>query len=166
MKPPAVVHYTEPLTRDETHFLKTRQHTGIRQLYKLARICMLLSFVIPFAGAWIRAARAGDPSEFSVLRYFLLVFWLLVVSSVICGIMYWRMIRPLRRDLQGGEKVVELATIDRKVFMPQDGSYHLYVNSLILLSMEVNAQAYLMLEAGDEVNILYAPYSKLHLGYF
>ncbi len=166
MKAPLVPFYTESLTRDETSFLKERHDDEMRGVYKLFRICMILSFLLPFAGAWIRAAREGDPSEFSMLRYFLLVFWLLVVSALIAGVQFWRNVWPLRRDLRGGEKVVELATVERKVFMPGDGSYHLYLNSVIRLSIEVEEAAYRLLRQGDEINILYAPHSKLHLGYF
>lgn len=166
MKAPPVPYYTETLTREEASFLSGRRKEEITSVYKLFRICMVLSFIIPFAGAWIRAARDGDPSVFSVLRYFLLVFWLLVVSGFIAWISYWRNVRPLRRDLRGGEKIVELATIDRKVFMPQNGSYHLYLNSTVCLSIEVEEGAFRLLHQGDEINILYAPYSRLHLGYF
>lgn len=166
MKAPLVPFYTESLTRDEFSFLAERRDAEMRQVYKLFRICMVLSFILPFAGAWIRAAEEGDPSVFSPFRYFLLVFWLLVVSALIAGGQYLRNVWPLRRDLKKGEKIVELSTIDRKVFMPQDGSYHLYLHSITRLSIEVDEAAYRMLRQGDEINILYAPHSKLHLGYF
>ncbi len=166
MKAPLVPYYTELLTQDETLFLSERRDAELTSVYKLLRICMILSFIIPFAGAWIAAANEGDPSVFSVFRYFLLVFWLLVVSLLIAGVQYGRTVWPLRRDLRGGEKIVEQATVERKVYMPQNGSFHLYLNSVICLSIEVEAPAYHLLRQGDEINILYAPYSKVHLGYF
>lgn len=166
MKGTLVPYYTESLTQDEASFLKARRDAEVRSVYKLFRVCMILSFILPFAGAWIQAVREGDPSEFSMLRYFLLVFWLLLVSAFIAWVSYWRNVRPLRRDLRGGEKIVEQATVNRKVFMPQNNSYHLYLNSMILLSIEVEAAVYQLLHQGDEINILYAPHSKVQLGYF
>ncbi len=165
MKQLPAIRYTEALTRDEVAFLQTRKSAETGQVRKLLRVCVVLSVLIPFAGAWVRA-NEGEPSVFSLLKYGLLLFWMLLISGAIAGVNYGRAVHPLRRDLRGGEKVVEAAVIVRKVFMPQDGSYHLYLNSLVRLSIEVEEAAFQHVQQGDEINILYAPYSRLHLGYF
>lgn len=165
MKPPPVVRYLETLTREETAFLKRHLATARKSLYKLFSFCMVLSFILPFASAW-KEAIEGEPAAFSPFKYYMGVAYLLLISLVIAGISFWRNLRPLLRDIMGGQKVVELTTINRKVHIPQNHSYHLYISSTIAMSIEVEERIYYYLKEGDEINLLFAPHSLLSLGYF
>ena len=50
--------------------------------------------------------------------------------------------------------------------MPQNDSYHFYINSEPTYSIEVDALVYQAFGINDEINIEYVRYSEIYLGYF
>lgn len=157
--------YTETLNAQELAFIYRKERLERSQLYKVLRGLMILSFAIPFIVAWIRALTgANDP--FDALQYFLSVVILLGISCTAVYMAYRRSLRLMRNDIRLGTKTVERAHITRKLYMPQNNSYHFYIDSPTRISIETNEADYSRLQQGDEVNIEYTTHSKLYLGYF
>jgi hypothetical protein len=80
--------------------------------------------------------------------------------------MYWRNSWPLVSDVQKGFKITEQTTITRKLFVEQNGSCHLFLDSPHKSSIEVEEGDFRAMRVGDEINIAYGPKSKVYLGYF
>jgi hypothetical protein len=157
--------YYEPLNADELGFLRRREEKERRQYYKVFRLLMILSFIIPFTGAWYRAYD-GAPNAFSVSRFFASVFVLLSISAGGTWISYRINLRKIQNDIKRGTKTIEASTIVRKQFMPQNHTYYFYISSPNQLSIEVSRADFYRLNEGDEVNIEYTTNAHLYLGYF
>lgn len=159
--------YTETLTDGEIAFLEKKERKERRQYYKAFNLMMVLSFVIPFAGAWYRAtADENAENAFSYPRFFAGVFVLLSLSVIGTWLSYKRHLRKIQMDIAERTKTVEISHITRKMFMPHNNTYHFYLDSPTRLSVEVSANDYSIHAEGDELNIEYATHSKLYLGYF
>ncbi len=157
--------YTEPLEYSELKFLVEKEHKERRQYYRVFRLLMFMSFIIPFAGAWYRAYD-GAPNAFSPLRFFLSVGVLLSISSFSTYVTYRVNLRMIQLDIRDGVKVIETNRITRKLFIAAKSAYYFYIDSKVKLSIEVSALDYERMKEGDEVSIEYAQHSKLYLGYF
>lgn len=157
--------YTEPLNSSELGFLVRKEHKERSQYYKVFRLLMFLSFIIPFAGAWYRAYD-GAPNAFSPLRFFLSVGVLLSISSFSTYVTYRVNLYKVQLDIRDRTKTIETNHITRKLFITAKNTYHFYIDSKIKLSIEVSANDYERMKVGDEVSIEYATHSGLYLGYF
>lgn len=166
-----LIRYNEPLETDELAFLKREESLERRQFFKISKVFMVLSFVIPFVFAWFHAAKQSEQeatasNPFSYLHYFIGVFFLLGFSGTALYISYRRTLAKVQRDIKYATKTVERCNITRKQYMPQVNSYFFYISSPIKLSIEVSEEDYHRLGSGDEVNIEYSTYSHTYLGYF
>lgn len=126
---------------------------------------MVMSFVIPFAGAWYRAMDDA-PNAFSPIRFFAGVVVLLSISSAGTYISYRVNLKKIQHDLRQRTKTIEVSHITRKQYMPQNNTYFFYIDSPTRLSIEVSNGDFHRLNVGDEVNIEYTTFAKLYLGYF
>ena len=157
--------YTEPLDNSELGFLVKKEQKERRQYYKVFRLLMFMSFIIPFAGAWYRAYD-GAPNAFSPLRFFLSVGVLLSISSFSTYVTYRVNLYKLQLDIKDRTKTIDTNHITRKLFIAAKNTCYFYIDSKIKLSIEVSANDYERMKEGDEVSIEYATNSKLYFGYF
>jgi len=157
--------YTEPLDNSELSFLVKKEQKERRQYYKVFRLLMFMSFIIPFAGAWYRAYD-GAPNAFSPLRFFLSVGVLLSISSFSTYVTYRVNLHKLQLDIRERTKTIETNHITSKLFIAAKNACYFYIDSKIKLSIEVSANDYERMREGDEVSIEYATNSKLYFGYF
>jgi hypothetical protein len=157
--------YREPLSKEEISFLRQKVEKERRQIYKIVRVFMILSFVVPFIVAWLRAF-GGEENAFSLLHYFVGALFLLCFSAAGIYWGYYHNLRKVQLDLKHGTKTIERAFITRKQYMPVNNSYFFYLSSAIKLSIEVDELDYRRLEKGDEVSIEYTTFSQMYLGYF
>jgi hypothetical protein len=161
-----IIHYyVEPLDIGELRFLQKKEQHDRKQLYKVVRILLFLSFIIPFIVAWFRALN-GAPNPFSYLGYFVTVIVLLGISGIGLYFAYRSSLQMVRRDVHRRTKTIEQTHITRKQYMPQNNTWYFYLDSPTRLSIEVDEADYNRLREGDELNIEYTTYAKLHLGYF
>jgi len=160
-----VHYYIEPLDTEELVFLQKKEHEDRSSLYKVVRILLVLCFFIPFVIAWFRAAD-GAENPFSYLTYFVGVLALLLLSFVGVYVSYRSNLQQVRRDIAHRTKTIEQTHIARKQYMPQNNTWYFYLDSPTRLSIEVSEADYNLFSEGDELNIEYTTYSKLHLGYF
>jgi len=160
-----LVRYQEPLNRDELSFLMRKEEKDRKQFYKVVRLFMLLCFICPFVIAWFKAVE-GMEDPFSLIDYFIGVFFLMCFSGTGIYLSYVHNLRRVQHDIRSGTKTIECTHILRKQYMPQNNSFYFYIDSPNKLSIEVNEFDYHRLESGDEVNIEYTTFSKLYLGYF
>ena len=157
--------YTEPLEPDELSFLERKFTTDRSNYYKVFQLLMVLSFIIPFAGAWYRVAD-GVPNAFSPLKFFAAAGTLLLLSLGSTYIVYRTYPRKTKLDIQDKTKTIEKIHIIKKVHVATRDTYHFYIDSKVKLSIEVSPQDYLLMNVGDEVSIEYTTHSREYLGYF
>jgi hypothetical protein len=157
--------YVEPLNSDELKFLERKESTERAQYYKVFQLLMILSFIIPFVGAWYRAYD-GAPNAFSTTKFFFTASVLLFISSFSTYLTYCVNLRKVQLDLRDRTKTIEVSHVTRKLQIPSKKAYYLYIDSTIKLSIEVSYEDYVLRNEGDEVCIEYTTHSKLYLGYF
>ena len=157
--------YIEALEPGEVDFLLRKEEQERKTYYRIFSILMFMSFILPFAGAWVQAFE-GAPHAFSPLRYFSAVFVLLFISGVSTSYSYKVNHRKLQLDIRDRTKTVDTIRITRKTYVGLKKTYHFYVDSRIKLSIEVSANDFERLNAGDEVSIEYTTHSQQYLGYF
>ena len=157
--------YTEPLDDGELQFLEKKESKERSQYYKVFRLLMILSFIIPFAGAWYRAYD-GAPNAFSATKFFFTAAVLLSISSVSTFITYRVNLRKVQLDIQDRTKTIEISHIIRKLHIGAKNTYYFYIDSNVKLSIEVSHNDYERMNTGDEICIEYATHSGQYLGYF
>lgn len=165
MKKLQVISYEELMDRQELAFLVDKDEKESSQFYKVMRIIMILSFLLPFIIAWFRAF-GGDENPFSYFFYFIGVFILLSFSSLCAYIAYRRSLHKVKQDIRQQTKVVEKVHITRKQYMPHNRLFYFYIDSPNKLSIEVSESDYYNMEKGDELSIEYSKNAKFYLGYF
>jgi hypothetical protein len=161
----ALQKYTEPLNDEELMFLRRKEERERKQYYKVYRLLMVMSFIIPFAGAWYRAAD-GAPNAFSREKFFLAAGVLLFISTFATYMAYLFNLRRVQRDIKYKTKTIEIDHITNKKYMPHNNCYYFYIDSTVRLSIEVTQLDFHRLDVGDEVAIEYTTHSKEYLGYF
>lgn len=159
-----LIQYKSPLTPAELSFLKQKEMKDRKQLYKIMGLLMVLCFLAPFAGAWVRALE-GDELAFSMANYFLGVVFLLVFCSLAVYWTYRKFLYKVQQDIRHGSKLIDTVTITRKQYMVANNAYYFYITSAIKLSIEVSEEDYRRLHEGDEIRIEYTGYSHQYLGY-
>ena len=157
--------YIEPLAPDELKFLTDKEQKDRKQYFRVFDLLMLLSFIIPFAGAWYQAYD-GAPNAFSPFRYFFSVGVLLSLSTFSTYVTYRVNLRKIQLDIRDSTKTVETNRITRKVYVGTKKACYFYIDSKITMSIEVSMNDFERLAEGDEVSIEYATHSGLYLGYF
>lgn len=157
--------YKEPLNLDELKFLERKESKERSQYYKVFQLLMVLSFIIPFAGAWYRAYD-GAPNAFSPTKFFFTAAILLFISCFSTYVTYRINLRKVQLDIRDKTKTIEISHVMRKLQIPAKNAYHLYIDSTIKLSIEVSYEDYMRMDEGDEVCIEYTSHSRQYLGYF
>jgi len=157
--------YIEPLDYTELQFLEKKELKDRGQYYRVFRLLMLLSFIIPFAGAWYRAYD-GAPNAFSAVKFFVTAGVLLSISSVSTYLTYRVNLKKIQQDIHYKTKTIEISHVTRKLHIPAKDAYHFYIDSNVKLSIEVTAADFERLNTGDEVCIEYTTHSRQYLGYF
>ncbi len=160
-----LVLYHEALNESELVFLERKEARERRTYYKVYRVLMFMSFLMPFAGAWHRAY-IGAPNAFSAFRYFFITGILLFICTFATFVTYRINLRQVQLDIKHKTKTIEVNHITRKLYVAAKNTYHFYIDSRIKLSIEVSANDYEHMKEGDEVAIEYTTHSKLYLGYF
>lgn len=126
---------------------------------------MIMCFVIPFAGAWYRAAD-GAPNAFSKTKFFFAAGILLSICSFATYVTYRVNLRKLQLDLRDRTKTIEISHVTRKLHVAAKNAWYFYIDSRIKLSIEVSYEDYNRIDEGDEVCIEYTTHSRQYLGYF
>ena len=160
-----LIRYNEPLEYSELVFLEKKEAKERKVYYKVYRILMFMSFILPFAGAWY-CAYDGAPNAFSPARFFLSAGILLFISSFSTYATYRINLRKIQLDIRDRTKTIEINHITRKLYVAAKNTYHFYTDSRIKLSIEVSADDFELMKEGDEVAIEYTTHSKMYLGYF
>jgi hypothetical protein len=161
----ALQRYIEPLDVTELQFLERKEGKERKQYYKVYRILMFFSFLIPFIAAWYRAYD-GAPNAFSIPKFFAGTSTLLFLSTFSTYASYRLNLRKIQLDLKHGTKTIETHRITRKMFVPTKNTYHFYIDSKVKLSIEVSDKDFVRLREGDEISIEYSTHAKQYFGYF
>jgi len=155
----------EPLVDEELVFLIRKERRERRQYYKVFRLLMIVSFVMPYITAWYRATE-GAPNAFSKMKFFVSAGVLLFISTFSTYVTYRVHLRKLQLDIRDKTKTIETNHITRKVYVGTKDAYHFYIDSLTKLSIEVSRADFERMKEGDEVSIEYTTHSRQYLGYF
>lgn len=92
--------------------------------------------------------------------------FMLVFVGLIAWFSYNKKVKALYQDHKALIRIVEKTTITQKRAMGLNNTYHFYLDSPTLYTIEVSPEDYMRFELGDEVNIEYAKYSREFFGYF
>lgn len=157
--------YTEPLEAEELAFLEKKESKDRNLYFRVFQLLMFLSFIIPFAGAWYRAAD-GMENAFSPVRFFSAAGTLLFLSSLSTYLTYRVNLRRVQLDIVDKTKTIEVSHVTRKTYFPAREEYFFYIDSSVKMSIEVSSEDYTRMKEGDEVCIEYTTHSKQYLGYF
>ncbi len=160
-----LVKYTEIMDDEELGFLEKKEADDRKQYYRVYRLLMFLSFIIPFTGAWYRAYD-GAADAFSMLKFFIAAFVLLSLSTFATYFTYRLNLRKLQQDIRERSKTVEIHHITRKLYVAARNACYFYITSGIKISIEVSVADYQRLNVGDEICIEYATHSQHYFGYF
>src|SRR3954463_9161009 len=104
--------YTEPLEAEEMAFLERKEAKERTQFYMVFRLLMIVSFIMPFAGAWYRAYD-GAPNAFSPTKFFVSAGILLFISSMGTFLSYRSSLYKVQRDIASGTKTIEKSHVVR-----------------------------------------------------
>ncbi len=160
-----IVIYQERLNEDELSFLHQKEEKERVQFYKIARVFLLLSFICPFIIACLKVV-GGAEDPFSVVDYFIGVFFLMLFSSAAVYWSYRNNLYKVKMDIKLGTKTIERTQIMRRQYMELNNKFYFYINSPNKLSIEISEDVFHRCKAGDEINIEYTSFSKFYLGYF
>jgi hypothetical protein len=158
-------YYTEPLEVSEFDFLAKKAEQE-KRLYKKILIALQVGCIIfSFGGAWKYIVK-GNLSVFSWENYFITLLILSSISAAAIWFSIYNNLRKISLDLRYKTKIIERALIKRKTFLPQNNTFHFYLNSFEKLSIEVDEEHFNELTEGDEVNIEYSSNAHIYFGYF
>ncbi len=157
--------YSETLRADELGFLLKKEHKERKMYFKVFRILMVVSFIVPYIGAWYRVID-NVPLAFSYTRYFVTAGILLFISGFATYATYRVYLSKIQRDIRFRSKTIEVNHITKKIHVPHSNTFHFYIDSGTKLSIEVSQSDFAIYNEGDEVSIEYSTYSREYLGYF
>ncbi len=101
-----------------------------------------------------------------VVIYFGGLAFMLCFVGLIAWFSYNKKVKALYKDHKAHIRIVEKSTITQKRAMSLNNTYHCYLDSATLYTIEVSPEDFARFELGDEVNIEYAKYSLEYFGYF
>ncbi len=164
-----------PLEKQELEYLvkmKEEDTAGLVKTMKYLVLFIVIICIIAAIGMYVIIRLSPDtfvnrgealPNILvSVLKLALLLLFAVAAGSYYS---YNKTLRKVIKDMRGGEKTIEPCTVIRKFQSPQNDTWHVYITSVVRLSVEVTADEYAMLEEGSKINLEYSPYSKVFFGY-
>ena len=159
----------EPLNFDELEFLERRYRSESKIFMRGINVLLILAAIAPLVVCIVLLFL--NRSEQNTLRnmyqiYFLGLTFMLGFVGMIAILSYRVKVRAYYKDTQGKMKVVEQANITQKKYMKLNGTYHFYLSSNVMYTIEVSAQDYERWQLGDEINVEYAEFSEEYFGYF
>ena len=157
--------HIEPLEAEELTFLLSKEEKERSQYYKVFSILMVVSFVFSYAGSWYSAFE-GAPNAFSPVRFFVCTTILLSLSGGAVYFTYRKDLHKLQQDIASRSKTIEITHVKYKKYMPQNKTYHFYLQTPNRMSIEVTQAEFYELDEGDEVTIEYTPNAKFYLGHY
>jgi hypothetical protein len=160
-----LIRYNEPLNTEELTFLERKEEKERTLYFKVYKILMLVSFIVPFITAWYRATD-GAPNAFSAGKFFVSAGILLFISTFSVYMAYRTHLHKVQLDLRDRTKTIEINHIVRKLQMTARNAYYFYIDSKVKISIEVSYEDFANMNEGDEVSIEYTTHSRLYLGYF
>lgn len=159
-------YHLERMEEDELAFLERRYIQESKQFYLGMKWTLLVMMVFPlFVVLFHQCMDKKDGLSNREIWIYMQCGTLILYIFVFLG-GYLRLLLPYVRDLKTQNKVVEQAMIIDKKFMPQNNSYHFYLNSQHCYSIEVSADIFESLQVQDEICVEYAGHTEIYLGYF
>jgi hypothetical protein len=162
----------------ELDFLQRKKDREFAAFFKVMRLITIIGIFIPLAGGVAIAIASHYSQDYKMelqrhqeegnptADYFIAMAFIVVLIFMVGYITYLRTMKGIVKDLKYRNKIVEQAEVIRKQYMPQNNTYHLYINSPTRISIEVSAEDYNHFDEADEINIEYSQYSKSYFGYF
>jgi len=157
--------YLEHMDASELEFLAKEARKQKRVYDRILIILLSGSVLMSFLGGW-HYVKIIDATVFSWSYY---AFMLSVLSLLSFGGVWsskrWHL-HKLIKDLRQQTKTIEKVLITKKTFLPHNNTYHLYIDSVYRLSIQVEWWFFELRNEGDEINIEYSTNAKIYFGYF
>ena len=164
------------LEDDELAYLVNKKNEDVAALYKVIKVVAVVIVTITLIAAIgmyviIKASpdtfvNRGEAPPNIILTSLQLMLLLFCVVGIATYYSYHKTLRILIMDIKNGEKVIEPCAVIRKYHSKENNTYHVYITSVVRLSIEVTVDEYAQLDEGDKINIEYSPFSKIFFGYF
>lgn len=166
------------MNASELEFLQRKKDKEFASFFKVMRLITIIGAFIPLAGgvAIAIASHYSEDYKMELQRhkdegnptadYFIAMAFIIVLIIIVGYITYQRTMKGMVKDLKYRNKIVEQAEVMRKLYMPQNNTYHLYISSAVRISIEVSPEDYNKFNESDEINIEYSQYSRSYFGYF
>ncbi len=164
------------LEEEELEYLVNKKNEDVAALYKVIKVVAVVIVTITLMAAiamfiiiklspdtFINRGEAPPNIFITSLQLMLL---LVCVVGIATYYSYHKTLRILIMDIKNGEKVIEPCAVIRKFHSKENDTYHVYITSVVRLSIKVTPDEYSRLDEGDKVNIAYSPNSKIFFGYF
>lgn len=90
----------------------------------------------------------------------------LTFIGLVLLLVYKLHIQVLFKEISLGYKIIECAKIYKKKYMHQNHTFHFFINSRVLKTVEIDQKTFENYEIHDEINVEYAPKSLKLLGYY
>lgn len=166
------------MSASELEFLEKKLQKDKARYYKMLTILGIIFISIPILGAVISethkyfnrnaSKELQQQLEYNnpLLGYVIAFFGVIVIIAAVAYFAYKKTIQKTINDIKSKQKIVEQAELIRKTHMPQNNTYHFYLDSPTRISIEVTKNDFDNYREGDEINIEYSERSKVYFGYF
>ena len=156
---------TENLEDDEAAFIINKYQKASKDYLRIMNMFLISCGVFPLAMGVLFSLIANDFGVF--IRVFIIcLISLIFFFIIVAGIYYFLFLFRKYLDAQHQTKTIERCLILEKKAISINLTYHIFINSKVKYSIEVEENDYDHYEVGDEINIEYSTYDKEYLGYF
>jgi len=167
--------YKVALESSEMEYLVSKKKEDIAGLMKTLKFLIVLIIVVTVVAAIgmfiiIKISPEtfidrNEPPPNILVTCLKLMLLLLGVVAIATYYSYSHTLRKVIKDIGSGEKTIEPCEVIRKFYAKEINTYHVYITSVIRLSVEVTKSEYAKLNEGDKINLEYSSCSKIFFGY-
>lgn len=155
----------EPLEADEKDFI-AKKYKRLSKTYMMVMNKMLIACgIIPLIISLLYFI-LSDSREFYIKVFIIGISYMLCFFVFIATIYYFYSLYNPYKDNKYNTKTIERCIINDKKYMGLNNTYHLYLNSKVKYTIEIDKHYFDNMEVGDEINIEYSTYDKELLGYY
>lgn len=159
----------EPLNIDELEFLERRYRSESKIYMRGMNVLLVLAAVAPLIVCLVLLMlnRAEENTLDNLYQiYFMGLAFMMGFVGMIALVSYRLKVRAYYKDTMSKKKIIEQTNIIQKKYMKLNNTYHFYLSSAVMYTVEVGPADFEHFQLGDEINVEYAQYSKEYFGYF
>jgi len=165
--------HKEAFTPEDLEYLNTyaiKQHSTFKKsaIFLLGTISFFFVLLLAFAYYTFNPDKVYQEYEtpLSPSNVISIATGTLTFITLILMLVYKLHIQILFKEIAAGQKIIECTKIYKKKYMHQNNTFHFFINSRILKTVEIDQKTFERYEINDEINVEYTPKSLKLLGYY